>query len=116
MSEPATLSIVEAPGGGAVVLHGPREDVEQATEWIEQLDAMSTPGRIIKVYEIVHADIGKLADLILNVVDTPPKQSPKQRSRPRKGAEPASRKMNSPSARPGPVRTSISRPIWSPTR
>ncbi len=66
------LSVVEAPGGGAVVLHGPREAVEKATEWIGHLDGMSSAGRDIKVFDIAHADIDTLGNLIVNVFDAPP--------------------------------------------
>ncbi len=65
------LTVVEAPGGGAVVLIGLLEDVEQATEWIEKLDAMPTRGRAIKIYSIEHADIERLVDLIVVIVDKP---------------------------------------------
>ncbi len=62
------LSVVEAPGGGAVILHGQAAEVAQAEDWIKQLDAMSTRGRTIKVYEIKKADMAKLFDLVVNVV------------------------------------------------
>ena len=89
------LTVVEAPGGGAVVLHGRIEDIEQAIEWIRQLDAISIPGRIIQVYEIEHADIKTLADLIMTVVDRPvaqamPGKTPPRRRRP---AEPIEEEM-----------------------
>lgn len=66
---PRALVITEAPGGGAIVLHGLLEDVKQAIEWIKTLDAMSTHGQMIKVYDIQHADIKSLVDLIMAVVD-----------------------------------------------
>ncbi len=62
------LAVVEAPGGGAVILHGQAAEVAQAENWIKQMDAMSTRGRSIKVYEIKKADMTKLFDLIVNVV------------------------------------------------
>lgn len=62
------LSVVEAPGGGAVILHGQAAEVAQAEDWIKQLDAMSTRGRTIKVYEIKKADMAKLFDLVVHVV------------------------------------------------
>ncbi len=65
------LTVVEAPGGGAVILRGLAEEIEEATGWIEQFDMMSTHGRMIKVYEIEHADIRTLGNLIMNVVDRP---------------------------------------------
>lgn len=64
------LTIVEAPGGGAIVLNGAAAEVDQATEWIKQLDAMSTRGRSIKLYEVRGAEIGQVFDLIVNVVDS----------------------------------------------
>lgn len=62
------LSVVEAPGGGAIILHGQAAEVAQAEDWIKQLDAMSTRGRTIKVYEIKKADMTKLFDLVVHVV------------------------------------------------
>ncbi len=62
------LTVVEAPGGGAIVLHGHPSDVTRAEDWIRQLDGMSTRGRVIKVYDIKNADMEKLFDLIVNVV------------------------------------------------
>ena len=71
--EPDVLSIVEAPGSGAVVLNGPTNDVETATQWIEILDKEAATGKVIQVFTIENADIESLAELILNVVDAPPK-------------------------------------------
>ena len=65
----AGLTIVEAPSGGAVILRGLRTDVDQAKAWIKQLDAMTVRGRSIRVFQIQTADIKKLVDLVLNVVD-----------------------------------------------
>ncbi len=70
------LSVFEAPGGGAIVLHGPPKDVERAVKWIEQLDAVSTRGRMIRVYKIHSADVKELAELILNMVDLPVMRAP----------------------------------------
>ena len=64
------LTIVEAPGGGAIVLNGAAAEVDQATEWIKQLDAMSTRGRSIKLYEVRGAEIRQVFDLIVHVVDS----------------------------------------------
>ncbi len=71
-----TLSIAEAPGGGAVVLHGTKKEVEQTIEWIEHLDQMSSRGREIKVFSIEYADLKRLIDLVMSVVDTPDPQAP----------------------------------------
>ncbi|MFQ5495326.1 MAG: secretin N-terminal domain-containing protein, partial [Phycisphaerae bacterium] len=73
------LSVVEAPGDRAVILHGPSRDVETAMGWIKQLDAISSRGRAIRVFSIKHADLTKLAELILNVVDTPAQGAAKRR-------------------------------------
>jgi len=62
------LSVVEAPGGGAVILHGLAAEVAEAEEWIKRLDEMSTRGRTIKVYEIKNADMTKLFDMVVHVV------------------------------------------------
>lgn len=80
------LTIAEAPGGGAVVLHGLEQEVARAVEWIEQLDAMSTSGRTIKIYEIKHVDVKMLGDLIVNTVEKPAVRPAAGRPpRPRKG-------------------------------
>lgn len=63
------LVVMEAPGGAAVLLRGTQDEVEQAEDWIHQLDAMSTRGRSIKLYEITSTDLDKLFDLIVSVVD-----------------------------------------------
>ncbi len=65
-----SLSIVEAPGSGAIVLHGYQRDVDQAEEWIHLLDGMAGRGRVFKLYELKNADPAKLFDLVVNVVDT----------------------------------------------
>ncbi len=64
-----TLTVFEAPGGGAIVLNGVAADVEQAAEWIRKLDAMATRGRSIKLYEVKNANLAQVFDLIVNVVD-----------------------------------------------
>jgi type II secretory pathway component GspD/PulD (secretin) len=84
------LVVVEAPGGGAVVLRGIGEDVERARDWIERLDAIATRGRAIKVYDIQYADIKALGNLIMNVVDRPTstgRLTPGRTPRLRKGME-----------------------------
>ncbi|MBI4719226.1 MAG: hypothetical protein HY763_15620 [Planctomycetes bacterium] len=70
------VSIVAAPGGGAVVLQGPAADVEQAKAWVTQLDDMALPGRVIKVYEIDHVKVEYLVDLIMNTVDVAGRDTP----------------------------------------
>ncbi|MCH8148838.1 MAG: hypothetical protein IH987_12710, partial [Planctomycetes bacterium] len=78
------LVVAEAPGGTALILYGPSEDVAQAEEYIVKLDI--TPEREIKVYEIKHADLKKLVSLIMNDVDTPAPGAPRKgaRSQPKK--------------------------------
>ena len=92
-----SLSIVEAPGSGAIVLHGYQRDVDQAEEWIHLLDGMAGRGRVFKLYELKNADPAKLFDLVVNVVDTGSRapsrvnrpscrdRASKDRRRPRKG-------------------------------
>jgi type II secretory pathway component GspD/PulD (secretin) len=78
------LLIVEAPSGGAIILHGPASEVARAEEWIAKLDAMSTRGRTIKVYDVKNADMDKLFDLVVNVVGTAgasPGKTPKARGK-----------------------------------
>ncbi|MBI3834275.1 MAG: hypothetical protein HY287_08100 [Planctomycetes bacterium] len=62
--------IMEAPGGGSkIILQGTSEEVDQATNWIKKLDAEAATGRTIKVYEPKHAEIGKIVDFIISVVE-----------------------------------------------
>ena len=80
------LTVFEAPGGGAVGLQGKRNEVDEAIEWIHSLDAIATRGRAIKVYPIRHADIIRLAELIIHVIEPPPTAGPRRaapRPRPR---------------------------------
>ncbi len=63
------LVVTEAPGGGAVLLKGTQAEVDQAEDWIHQLDSMSSRGLKIKLYKITGTDTEKLFDLIVSVVD-----------------------------------------------
>jgi type II secretory pathway component GspD/PulD (secretin) len=85
-SDDIPFTIVEAPGGGAVFVHGAVEDITKAEEWIAELDG-NAGGRVIKVYEIDNpsVDYKLLADLIMNVADAPQTKSTPARSRPRRG-------------------------------
>ncbi len=71
------LTVVQAPGGQAVIVHGPKLAVEKTIKWIKQLDGLTNSSREIKVYEIQSADITRLAEMILNVVDVPDKKGAK---------------------------------------
>jgi len=62
------LTVTEAPGGAAVVLHGPKTEVEEIVGWIDHLEQVSTRGRAIKVYAIQDADVERLAELIVAAV------------------------------------------------
>lgn len=88
-ADPAELSVVAAPGGDAVVLNGPRAEVEQAEVWIRDLDAQALSGKEIKIYEIVRSDIERLVDVIMNVVDQPEAKSPARAPRRRPAARPS---------------------------
>ncbi len=79
----SSLAIAAAPGGGAVVLQGPAEEVAQAKEWVGHLDSMATSGRQIKIYEIKYADTKTLVDIIMNVVDSASREAPKRGALPR---------------------------------
>lgn len=65
-----SLTIVEAPGGNSIILHGVKADVEQAITWIKELDALSNLGRVVKVYKIQNADLSVVFDLLVSLVDT----------------------------------------------
>lgn len=79
----SSLAIAAAPGGGAVVLQGPADEVAQAKEWVQRLDEMATSGRQIKIYEISYADTKTLVDIIMNVVDAAGREVPKRGALPR---------------------------------
>jgi hypothetical protein len=75
------FSVLVAPGGGALVVRGKPEEVEQTLTWIKTLDgASSGAGRSIKVYDVEYVDIARLGDLIMNTVE-PPAQHPAKRFR-----------------------------------
>ncbi|MCH7595400.1 MAG: hypothetical protein IID35_02480, partial [Planctomycetes bacterium] len=74
-----SLTIVEAPGGTAIVLMGLEADVEQAIEWIQYLDGIAEERQVIKVYNVEGTDVGTLFDLVVSIVDTPGKTAPKPR-------------------------------------
>lgn len=82
----APLAVTVAPGGSAIVLNGPKDEVEQAVEWIQHLDEMSTHGRVIRVFSVEYADLHRLVDLVMNVVDAPEQAqgSPRRPSRSRR--------------------------------
>ena len=63
------LSVVEAPGGSSIILHGTARDVDEAEVWIHHLDAIATTGKVVKVFDIKYADIKTLGNLIMNVVE-----------------------------------------------
>jgi len=73
-----TFTIVERPGGGAVVCRGVAEDVEQARRWIEKLDVSPISDRVIKTYEIKYYDVSQLVDLIMADVDAAPAPAKKK--------------------------------------
>jgi type II secretory pathway component GspD/PulD (secretin) len=68
-----SLTVTEAPTGGAIILRGTRSDVDEAIAWIKRLDSMVTSGQVIKVFEIRKAEIKSLVELILHMVDTGPR-------------------------------------------
>ncbi|MCH7808301.1 MAG: hypothetical protein IIB60_03670, partial [Planctomycetes bacterium] len=77
------FSIIAAPGDRAVMLRAVAELVEQATDWIMQLDSLPGGARKIKVYELHHADPAQLVDLIMATVGAPVSTSGKKGGRAR---------------------------------
>lgn len=63
------VTIVAAPGSGAVVLTGDADDVDDVERWIKQIDSTAESERILKIYRIEHADLGTLADTIMAMCD-----------------------------------------------
>jgi type II secretory pathway component GspD/PulD (secretin) len=65
------VSILAAPGGGAVVLAGLASDVGRAEQYVKQLDENASSGKMLKVYTFPEAgvDVDKLADNIMSIVD-----------------------------------------------
>lgn len=81
------LSIVEQPSGNGLVLYGPLVDVEQAIEWIKDLDAKAAQGRVIKVYRFEEADVEDVVDLVMNVVDVTPAAAAAPKRQPSKSSK-----------------------------
>ncbi|MEE9293473.1 MAG: secretin N-terminal domain-containing protein [Phycisphaerae bacterium] len=64
------VTIVEAPGGGAVVLSGVPDAVDEVESWILRLDQEATTEQTLKIYHIRTADVEQLADTIMDLCDT----------------------------------------------
>jgi type II secretory pathway component GspD/PulD (secretin) len=64
------FTIVEAPGGGAVLLWGVEKDILNAEELIARIDGDDGAGRI-QVFQLAKSDVADMAELIMHVVDPP---------------------------------------------
>ncbi|MCH7527368.1 MAG: hypothetical protein IID39_08025, partial [Planctomycetes bacterium] len=76
------VTIVAAPGSGAVVLIGDADDVDDVERWIQQIDSTAESERILKIYRIENVDLGMLADTIMAMCD---RGSKKGRVKPSRG-------------------------------
>ena len=63
------VTIVAAPGGGAVIISGYPEDVDEVERWIRRLDEDAKPEKTLKIYRIQRADLDRLAESILALCD-----------------------------------------------
>ncbi|MFH0983464.1 MAG: secretin N-terminal domain-containing protein, partial [Planctomycetota bacterium] len=81
------VTVVEAPGGSAVVLTGYAEDVAQVEQWIKELDDAAKGGREIKIYTPKNIDVEKFADAVMALLDSGGGKTPAAAKAPGKGEE-----------------------------
>lgn len=62
------VSIVAAPGGGAVVLMGYVDDVDEVERWIRDLDSTAESEKTLKIYHVT-GDVDQLAESIMALCD-----------------------------------------------
>lgn len=64
------FTVVEAPGGGAVLLWGKEKDIAKAEELIARIDGDDGASRI-QLFRLAKADVNDMAELIMHVVEPP---------------------------------------------
>ncbi len=63
------ITVVAAPGGDALVIKGPEDDVDKVEKWIRDLDGDASMGQQMKVYKMTSKDVEEFADEIMTVID-----------------------------------------------
>ncbi len=63
------VTVTAAPGGGAVIVSGYPDDVDEVERWIRMLDEDAVPEKTLKVYHIERADLDRLAESVLALCD-----------------------------------------------
>ncbi len=76
---PLDVTIASAPGGNAVIVSGDAHDVDEVEAWIRKLDGEATGSTVLKIYNIVNAEVEEMADTIMALCDSgsPGKSKPK---------------------------------------
>ena len=64
------VTVVQAPGGSAVVVSGYADDVARVEEWIRELDDASAGGREVKIYTPQNVGVEDFADAVMTLVDS----------------------------------------------
>ncbi len=67
---PSGVTVVAAPGNEAVIVSGPRSEVEEVKSWIAMLDADATRETVMKVFHLKVGDVSELAPDIMAIFDT----------------------------------------------
>ncbi len=68
--ETETVTVVEAPGGSAILLSGYEDDVARVEQWIKDLDEAAKSGRDIKIYAPKNVAVEDFADAVMTLVDS----------------------------------------------
>ena len=70
---PSGVTVVAAPGNEAVIVSGPRSEVEEVKSWIAMLDADATRETVMKVFKLEVGDVSEMAPTIMSLFDSAPK-------------------------------------------
>ncbi|HNO79335.1 MAG TPA: secretin N-terminal domain-containing protein [Phycisphaerae bacterium] len=64
------VTVVAAPGGDALVVKGPSDEVDRVEAWIRKLDDDASMGLQMKIYKLTTKDVEEFADEIMTVIDS----------------------------------------------
>jgi type II secretory pathway component GspD/PulD (secretin) len=64
------ITVVAAPGGDALVVKGPSDEVDKVEKWIRDLDSDASMGLEMKIYKLTGKDVEEFADEIMTVIDS----------------------------------------------
>ncbi len=64
------VTVVAAPGGDALVVKGPSDEVDKVEKWIRDLDTDASMGLQMKIYKMTTKDVEEFADEIMTVIDS----------------------------------------------